>query len=32
KKKLSYKYGWDSKQNPGKYERAVRLLFRIMRL
>jgi len=32
KKKLSYKYGWDSKQNPGKYERAVKLLCKIIRL
>ena len=32
KKKLSYKYGWDSKRNPGKYERAVKLLCKIIRL
>lgn len=32
KKKLSYRYGWDSKQNPGKYERAIKLLCKIIRL
>jgi hypothetical protein len=32
KKKLSCKYGWGSKRNPGKYERAVRLLCKIIRL
>ena len=32
KKKLSHKYGWDSKQNPGRYGRAVKLLCKIMKL
>ena len=32
KKKLSCKYGWDSKQNPDRYERAVKLLCKIIKL
>ena len=32
KKELSWKHGWDSKQNPGRYERAIKLLCKIMKL
>jgi len=32
KKELSWKYGWDSKQNPGRYERAIKLLCKIIKL
>jgi len=32
KKKLSCRHGWDSKQDPGRYERAVRLLCKIIKL
>lgn len=32
KKELSCKYGSDLEKNPGKYERAIKLLCRIMKL
>ena len=32
KKKLSCKYGWDSKQDPDRYGRAVKLLCKIIKL
>jgi len=32
KKKLSCKHGWDPKQSPDRYERAVKLLCKIMKL
>lgn len=32
KNRLSYLYGWDSKRNPGRYERAIKLLCKITKL
>jgi hypothetical protein len=32
KKKLSCKYGWNSKENPNRYERAIKLLCMKMEL
>jgi hypothetical protein len=32
KNRLSCLYGWDSKQNPGRYERAIKLLCKIIKL
>jgi len=32
KKKLSCKHGWDSEQGPDRYERAVKVLCKIMKL
>jgi len=32
KNRLSCLYGWDSKKNPGRYERAIKLLCKIIKL